>query len=130
MSTTEPPVRSKSRVRVGHALVVAGAGLLVASFVPGLAPARQYWTTEQALKLQRASANLHQLSHQYDEQRAQGRGEAVLEELERARADYGALSEELESAKRRPLHLAMLFRLLGVTAAIGGGVLLATAARR
>ena len=123
MSTDELEAPAKPRPRAALLLLSAGAALIVASFIwPSLSNGRESWTTEHALEHQHASADLHQLSHKYDQERAKGNGEAVLDELEQARAEYGKLDADLEAARNRPARVAMVLRVLGVLLAIGGGI--------
>lgn len=122
MSTNDADTQPR-RVAAGPLVALSiGVVLILVSFLwPSISNGRGQWTTQQALEHQRASAELHQLSHKYDHELAEGNGDAVLDELQAARTEYERLDADLEAARNHPVHFAMVLRILGVLVAVAGG---------
>lgn len=107
-------------------LIFIGVGCIAASFVwPTSASRGRGWSNEQAKQYQATAGKLHGLSHEIAHAEAD-REAAVREELQKARAEYDDLREELDAAISQPRRWAWILRVGGVLAVCLGGVLLYT----
>jgi hypothetical protein len=104
-------------------LVVVGLVLFAVSFVwPGSSTRSAGWSTDQAVKYQTASTNLHRLSHEYARTTGTDKAPQVRAELQKAQSEFSELGGELESAIARPKRLAMMLRIGGLALAAIGAV--------
>jgi hypothetical protein len=101
--------------------VMAGLVLFAASFVwPASSTGSTAWSTEQAVEYQKASKNLHSLSHKYARTEGTEESKKVRAELDKAQSEFATLSEDLESAIARPKRLAWYLRI-GATILVAAG---------
>ena len=103
--------------------VILGLILFAASFIwPKSSTRSANWSTEQAVEYQAASANLHRLSHEYARTAGTDEAQKVRAELDKAQSDFATLSEDLESAIRRPKRLAWYLRIGAAILVVAGAV--------
>jgi hypothetical protein len=122
MANIEPTEPTASRQLPAAIFLVAGLGLLAASFIlPSQATSRGSWSPEQAQAYQRASAKLHGLSHELAHAAGSKDEPAIKEKVKEAQAEYGALRTQLDIAIDRPKHIATALQ-------IGGSLLIAIGA--
>jgi len=126
------PRKTLSWQQVAASLLLAiGCALVSLSFAwPRVAGGSAAWPKDQALRYQRAAANLHSLSHKYAQAAAQGDERAVRRELEQAHGEYSEVRSELDSAMARPKRLATIIRALGLVLAVVGAVAFYYSAQR
>jgi hypothetical protein len=106
----------------GLAMII-GLVLFAVSFVwPASSTSTAAWTTEQAVEYQAASSNLHRLSHEYARTVGTDKAQKVRAELDKAQSDFATLSEDLESAIRRPKRLAWYLRIAAAILVAAGAI--------
>jgi hypothetical protein len=116
-----PPVWRQSLAAL---LVVAGLAIITVSFIwPGKAASRASWSDEQAQAYSAASAKLHGLSFETVGAAGSDKEKAFREKLDKAKAEYDVLHNQLESAINRPRHISTAMRILGALIAASGAIL-------
>src|SRR5262245_1216598 len=110
--------------RAAVAMLLLGVVFVGVSFVwASVSTGRSEWSDEQARAYQAASADLHSLTHKYGEHLSGAKGEAIPPELQQARAKYDELRGQLDTARARPLALALALRVTGMALAVVGAAL-------
>jgi hypothetical protein len=117
-----PPVWRQSLAAL---LVAAGLAIIAVSFIwPGNAASRASWSNEQAQAYSAASAKLHGLSFETVGAAGSNKEKETREKLDKAKAEFDVLHNQLESAINRPRHISTAMRIVGGLIAASGAIIL------